>query len=240
MILIVWLSRFTIIMFFTVLFALSLGEKPFIFAQANDSDAEQTTSESLTYENSNTQLSKELSYQPFDESLSEQIVLHSIEDSVFDGEKISSPNKLGTFWSMLPSFSEDGPWSTTFYIEYEGKDALRLAFLNHANVLPRAQWINDELLYINVWWGRIAGSDLILDVSREEFIYKKMFYFNLNTVTNDMGISDDGVPEVNFHLEHIEGALPPDFKSITLTSLTATNGDEIRQVMLKNLTTYDH
>ena len=72
---------------------------------------------------------------------------------MFDGEKVSSPNKLGAFWSMFPSFSEEAPWSTTFYIEYEGKNTLSLAFLNHANVLPRTQWINDELLYINVLVG---------------------------------------------------------------------------------------
>ena len=40
MILIVWSSRFTIIMFCTALFVLSLGTKPFVFAQTNDTDAE--------------------------------------------------------------------------------------------------------------------------------------------------------------------------------------------------------
>ena len=84
------------------------------------------------------------------------------------------------------------------------------------------------------WWGRIAGSDLILNVAREEFIYKKMFYFNLNPAPNDTSISGDDLPELSFHLEHIEGALPPDFKSITLTSSTV-NGDKVRQIALKTL-----
>ncbi len=231
---IAWLHRFFIIVLFTALFTLSSGSRHFVLAQTDYTNAEQVVLEPLNTLNVDAHTSIGLSYQPFDESLSERIILHSIEDSAFDGEKISSPNKLGAFWSMFPNFSEEAPWSTTFYIEYEGKDALRLAFLNHANVLPRAQWINDELLYVNVWWGRIAGSDLILDVAREKFIYKKMFYFNLNPTPNDTSSTDDGLPELNFHLEHIEGALPPDFKSITLTSSIA-NGDKVRQIALKTL-----
>jgi hypothetical protein len=55
------------------------------------------------------------------------------------------------------------PWSTTLYI-----------------------WINDKLLFVQVWWGHIASSDLILDVEKENFLYDKL--------ANDGKLSEPCIP----------------------------------------------
>ncbi len=37
-------------------------------------------------------------------------------------------------------------------------------------------WINEKLLCIRVWWGRICGTDLIFNVEQERFIYREMVW----------------------------------------------------------------
>jgi hypothetical protein len=37
-------------------------------------------------------------------------------------------------------------------------------FRDHGNTFS-ANWINEKLLFVQVWWGRIASSDIILDVN---------------------------------------------------------------------------
>jgi hypothetical protein len=67
-----------------------------------------------------------------------------------------------------------GPWSSTLFIGTRGSNAagFKVEFLDHCEQFS-ASWINDKLLYIQVWWGRIASSDLILDVGNREFIYNE-------------------------------------------------------------------
>ena len=37
-----------------------------------------------------------------------------------------------------------------------------------------AHWINDQLIFVQVEWGHIATSDLILDIDSGEFIYNQL------------------------------------------------------------------
>lgn len=37
--------------------------------------------------------------------------------------------------------------------------------------LSDVRWLNEKLLLMRPWWGRIAATDLIFDVEREKFIY---------------------------------------------------------------------
>lgn len=48
--------------------------------------------------------------------------------------------------------------------------ALRIDVSNHLYEV-HARWINDKLLSLQVWVGRIASSDLILDIETQKFIY---------------------------------------------------------------------
>lgn len=96
-----------------------------------------------------------------------------------DGVGIPSPYGAWHLWGWFPDVSAEGPWSTRFAVVSAsgGEDALHLTIERHANLLPLASWINDELLHVRVWWGRFAGSDLILDVPRRELLYERMFFF---------------------------------------------------------------
>jgi hypothetical protein len=55
----------------------------------------------------------------------------------------------------------------------DDKVLLEASFTDHGNTFS-AHWINDELLFVQVWWGRIASSDLILEVDKGKFIYDEL------------------------------------------------------------------
>ena len=37
--------------------------------------------------------------------------------------------------------------------------------------LSEVRWVNEKLLFMRPWWGRIAATDLLFDVEREQVIY---------------------------------------------------------------------
>lgn len=91
-------------------------------------------------------------------------------------KRISSPQ--GTRWlvEVDPDYtSVEKPWTTRLYIgsNTDEKSVLQATFTDHGNTFS-AQWINEKLLFVQVWWGRIASSDLILDVDQGKFIYDQL------------------------------------------------------------------
>lgn len=48
---------------------------------------------------------------------------------------------------------------------------LKLRFPNHGNEDVKAEWLNEQLLLVRFWLGRIVSVDLILNVEPEKFIY---------------------------------------------------------------------
>ena len=49
---------------------------------------------------------------------------------------------------------------------------LSVTFLNHASGGVRANWLNERLLFLQAWRGRIVSTDLILDVEAKEFVHR--------------------------------------------------------------------
>jgi hypothetical protein len=43
----------------------------------------------------------------------------------------------------------------------------------------RLQWVNEDLLFIQAWWGRIVSTDMIFEVSSGRFIYTKEANYGL-------------------------------------------------------------
>ncbi|MDP9141737.1 MAG: hypothetical protein M3O62_13195 [Pseudomonadota bacterium] len=90
-----------------------------------------------------------------------------LEPPVFTEEKSRHSRML------KPDTMRTGPWTTTIYV-YEGtgtEPILAIKVAEHANAGPYVTWINEKLLHIVAFWGRIAGSELILDVEKMKWIY---------------------------------------------------------------------
>ena len=91
-----------------------------------------------------------------------------------------TPQGTASFVMREPDTTKPGPWSTS--IEVVGNKArnlrLRLRLSNHISGGVRANWLNEKLLWVQVWRGRIASTDMILDVDTGRFIYQQDANYN--------------------------------------------------------------
>jgi hypothetical protein len=86
-----------------------------------------------------------------------------------------SPQGTAAFFLGTPTTTEPGPWSTTVYIRGNAARPISLAvrFSDHGSGGVRAQWLNEKLLFLQVWRGRIVSTDLILDIETQKFVYQE-------------------------------------------------------------------
>ena len=92
---------------------------------------------------------------------------------------IASPQGTATIHEVDPDYTNTRtPWQTTLYITRNGgaKGVLVAEFLDHGNTF-QASWINEKLLFVQVWWGRIASSDLIIDVDGGKLLYHEVAHY---------------------------------------------------------------
>jgi hypothetical protein len=117
-----------------------------------------------------------VSYEKPNQRLSQNISLSTDARGEYTGsQRVASPQ--GTRWlvSLNPDYMKPGPWDTTLIIGNNagGAPILKASFRDHGNTFS-ANWLNEKLIYIQVWWGRIVSSDMILDVEKQAFIYNEV------------------------------------------------------------------
>ena len=62
-------------------------------------------------------------------------------------------------------------------IDVEREHLLVVQLKDHyPNFQVSTRWISDKLLFVRVWWGRILGTDAVVDVERGEFLYREMVH----------------------------------------------------------------
>lgn len=120
-------------------------------------------------------------YTPFDENYSGRIILRIAPHAgpaAPQGNKEYSPQHTAWMSVNSPDYSRPGPWNTSVTIGSEaGSKVLQLRFEDHANGEVSVKWLNEKLIFGRVWWGRIYSTDFILDVEKEQFIYKQMAHY---------------------------------------------------------------
>jgi hypothetical protein len=94
--------------------------------------------------------------------------------AITGSEHVVSPNRAYFFMLLKPDTTAPGPWNTVISINNERPGLLQVLIRDHAQYDPDIRWINEKLLYIRVWWGRVLGTDLILDVEKETITYEEM------------------------------------------------------------------
>jgi len=80
----------------------------------------------------------------------------------------ASPNGAYRLRKADPDFSAPPPWNTRIVIENERPEAVVLELRNHGNATAYAVWVNEKLVLVRVWWGRVLGADLLVDAERGE------------------------------------------------------------------------
>lgn len=129
-------------------------------------------------------------HSPFEKTFEERISVSRVKISSDFKRKVFSPNKA--YWyAVNPDHPSDACQSSEgsrcqFHVSapdvpihvFNERDYLiRILLKDHyPNFVLTVYWINEHLLYIEVWWGRIVGSCFIFDVEKESIIHKEMVY----------------------------------------------------------------
>jgi hypothetical protein len=112
---------------------------------------------------------------PFDEEFASRISLGrcAVPDTL--PERHMAGNQAYWFATISPDRTKPVPWNTEVLV-YDERDYLVRIQLRDVHYCGDIGWVNEKLLRIRVWWGRICGTDLIVDVEREQIIYKEMVW----------------------------------------------------------------
>lgn len=84
-----------------------------------------------------------------------------------------SPHATSALYISRPDTTKPGPWQTHVYVTGNKARPLSLEVVvkDHHSYDVRTRWINEKLLWLVVWWGRIASTELILNVETATFEY---------------------------------------------------------------------
>jgi hypothetical protein len=92
-----------------------------------------------------------------------------------------SPQRTSAFNRVrVPNFTKPGPYETSIEIfTLSGEShAWEIDFSEHKNGV-QLLWLNEELLFVRVWWGRILATDLIFQIGSGDFIYAREANYGL-------------------------------------------------------------
>ncbi len=124
----------------------------------------------------------------FDEKYEDQINISRIKlNDNITIKKVYSPNRAYWYakqygWAKNNSDevreTNELPKAGYIYI-YNERDYLTKITIydNYINFRISENWINEKLLYIEIWWGRILGTYLVFDVEKEKVLEKEMIHF---------------------------------------------------------------
>ena len=86
----------------------------------------------------------------------------------------------GTRWlsRSSPDYTKNGPWSTTILVSDHRGSFLKLTFPDHGSGGVQSDWLNEKLLFLRVWLGRIVSLDLIVDVEKSSLFYSEEANYN--------------------------------------------------------------
>jgi hypothetical protein len=91
-----------------------------------------------------------------------------------------SDQDTASYFVREPDTTKPGPWTTI--VEVFGNEArpihLRIRIADHASGGVRTRWLNEKLLWLQVWRGRIVSTDMILDIETQRFVYEQDANYN--------------------------------------------------------------
>jgi hypothetical protein len=117
---------------------------------------------------------------PTEGHLKENIVIKKMTDKFIspsaiskETEKISPQGTARLIFTEQPDFTKAGVWNTKARIIGNAAHPLNLMleFRDHANQYVYAVWLNEKLIFLRVWWGRLVSTDLLLNVESGEPLY---------------------------------------------------------------------
>lgn len=111
---------------------------------------------------------------PFDEHWADRIEIDTVPLAEIRTEKVLSPNKAYWYVLTISDTMKPGPHSGTVHVYNERDYLIQIQLLDIKSGALTANWINEKLLYVRTWLGRVLGFDLLFDVEQEKIIYREM------------------------------------------------------------------
>lgn len=110
----------------------------------------------------------------------------------------ASPNRAYWYAVEKPVSTQGESSMTIISIFNERPGHLQIILKDDRRYGPDVKWINEKLLFVRAWWGRVLGTDLIVDVERETIIYRETVHDGLipfqqwkQAATAGAGVEDD-------------------------------------------------
>ena len=101
--------------------------------------------------------------------------LDGLPESITGIQKKENSNKTAYYCLHEADFTASGPWNSYAVVDNIGERCIfELQFLDHASYGVRLDWINDKLLHVKEYLGRIIALDFILDTSNGNVIYQEV------------------------------------------------------------------
>ncbi len=95
------------------------------------------------------------------------------QESVKDLEKNWSLHRTRWYIQTVPDTMRPGPWTTNVYVLGRGGSdrPLHIRVDDHKAGGVKLKWINENLLFVEVWWGTLGATDYILDIENKKWLY---------------------------------------------------------------------
>ena len=113
-------------------------------------------------------------HQSFDESFKKRIQFGKGNLPAKLLKPVYSPNKAYWYGLIRADYMKQEQWNTSIYINRQINNPIQISLIDHNNSEIKVDWVNEKVLYIEVWWVRIVGTYLIYDVEKEIILAREM------------------------------------------------------------------
>jgi hypothetical protein len=104
---------------------------------------------------------------------------------------VFSVNKV--YWFRLSSLDQKTT-DVEIRVSNQKSELILLVKDSYLNFPPEVKWVNEKLLFIRVWWGRVLGSDFIYDVETGRFVYDEMVHDGTLLLQQAKQAAEGGLP----------------------------------------------
>ncbi len=115
-------------------------------------------------------------HRPFETSYEDRIQVSRVPLVRAASDRVLSSNGAYWFARQEPDTQHPGPWHTVVDVFNERDELVRIKIEDHCSHDVETSWINEKLVYIEVWWGRVLGTSMVYDVEAERFLFKEMMH----------------------------------------------------------------
>lgn len=126
-----------------------------------------------------------LIHRDFQEHYQDRITINQVA-YVSSEDQVLSPNK-GYWFSTIEPERDKIPDNVAKVFVYNERNYLLEIGATDLTGMTEPTWINEKLLLLEFWWGRVLATQLIFDVEAEAVVWKEMYADGWNAYNQTKG-----------------------------------------------------